>query len=69
MQPTLPLLDRIVVAADYDPRGRLEPHDDHDDILDAIRASLAEREKAAHDKALQQQVAPLEPVPVRSRTG
>jgi len=69
MQPTLPLLDRIVVAADFDLRTRLEPYDDHDDILDATRASLTTREKAAHDKALRERVALLEtvPVPVRAR--
>lgn len=36
MQPTLPLLYRLLAAADLVPRIRLEPYDDHDDVLDAI---------------------------------
>lgn len=62
MQPTLPLLDRVVVAAGFDLRTRLEPYDDHDDILDVTRASLTEHERSAHDEALRDRVAALEPV-------
>ncbi|MGH8995222.1 MAG: helix-turn-helix transcriptional regulator [Acidimicrobiales bacterium] len=36
MQPTLPLLFRILAAADLEPRIRLEAYDDHDDVLDAL---------------------------------
>lgn len=62
MQPTLPLLDRIIVAAGFDLRARLEPYDDHDDILDATPASLTEQERLAHDQSLLDRVAVLEPV-------
>lgn len=60
MQPTLPLLDRIVAAAGFDLRTRLEPYDDHDDILDATRASLTAPERLRHDTALRDRVAALE---------
>lgn len=36
MQPTLPLLYRILAAADLEPRIRIEAYDDHDDVLDAL---------------------------------
>ena len=36
MQPTLPLLYRILAAADLEPRIRLDAYDDHDDVLDAL---------------------------------
>lgn len=45
MQPTLPLLDRILVAADFDLRTRLEPYDDHDDVLDSLDAALSGNER------------------------
>lgn len=37
-QPTLPLLARLLAAADLELRTRLEDYDDHDDVLDARRA-------------------------------
>ena len=40
MQPTLPLIDRIVVAAGFDLRTRLEPYDEHDDVLDRLDGGL-----------------------------
>lgn len=38
-QPTLPLLARLFAAAGLELRTRLEKYDDHDDVLDARRAS------------------------------
>lgn len=39
-QPTLPLLARLLAAADLELRTRLEDYDDHDDVLDARRAGM-----------------------------
>ena len=36
MQPTLPLLYRLLAAADVEPRIRLLAYDAHDDVLDAL---------------------------------
>ena len=36
MQPTLPLLYRLLAAADLEPRIQLVAYDDHDDVLDAL---------------------------------
>lgn len=36
MQPTLPLLYRLLAAANLEPRIRLDAYDDHDDVLDAL---------------------------------
>jgi hypothetical protein len=36
MQPTLPLLYRLLAAADLEPRIRLDAYDDHDDVLDSL---------------------------------
>src|SRR5680860_172971 len=55
MQPTLPLLYRILAAADLEPRIRLEPYDDHDDVLDALASKFPakqEQMEAARDVAL-----------------
>ena len=46
MQPTLPLLDRIIVAADLELRTRLEPYDNHDDVLDALGAATPAEQAA-----------------------
>src|SRR5215213_2396130 len=50
MQPTLPLLYRLVAAADLEPRIRLLTYDAHDDVLDALAArdpaTQAELERA-----------------------
>lgn len=47
MQPTLPLLYRLLAAADLEPRIRLLAYDAHDDVLDA----LAARDPATQAKA------------------
>lgn len=53
-QPTLPLLARLLAAADLELRTRLEDYDDHDDVLDSRRAktpAVARRRiRAAQDK-------------------
>jgi transcriptional regulator with XRE-family HTH domain len=59
MQPTLPLLDRIVVSAGLELRTRLEPYDDHDDVLDSANARLSSHERAAAYEATSQLVAAL----------
>lgn len=46
-QPTLPVLTRILVAVDLEPRIALEPYDDHDDVLDAISASRSDEQRTA----------------------
>jgi transcriptional regulator with XRE-family HTH domain len=46
-QPTLPVLTRILVALDLEPRIALEPYDDHDDILDADASRRTGRDRDA----------------------
>jgi transcriptional regulator with XRE-family HTH domain len=43
-QPTLPLLARLLAAADLELRTRLEDYDPHDDVLDARRATATSAE-------------------------
>jgi transcriptional regulator with XRE-family HTH domain len=45
MQPTLPLLYRLLAAADLELRIRLEAYDDHDDVLDALAARFPNRQQ------------------------
>lgn len=47
MQPTLPLLYRLLTAAGLKPRIRLEPYDDHDDVLDRLAERFPERQAEA----------------------
>lgn len=51
-QPTLPTLGRLLAAADFDLRTRLEPYDDHDDVLDATRARLTPGQRDEQDRNL-----------------
>lgn len=44
-QPTLPLLARLLAAADLELRTRLEDYDPHDDVLDAQRATRTATEQ------------------------
>lgn len=46
-QPTLPVLTRILVAVDLEPRIALEAYDDHDDVLDADNAVRSPEQRAA----------------------
>lgn len=55
MQPTLPLLYRLLAAADLEPRIRLEAYEDHDDVLDALASRFPEKQaqmQTARDDAL-----------------
>lgn len=47
MQPTLPMLYRLLAGAGLEPRVRLEHYDDHDDVL----ARLAKRFPDRHVEA------------------
>lgn len=46
-QPSLVMMYRLLAAADLDLRVRLEPYDDHDDVLDAIHAKRSPAQRAA----------------------
>lgn len=46
-QPSVVTLTRLLAAADFDLRMRLEPYDDHDDVLDALAARRTPEEQAA----------------------
>lgn len=46
-QPSLVLLYRLLAAADFDLRMRLEPYDDHDDVLDAREAARSPPQRQA----------------------
>jgi transcriptional regulator with XRE-family HTH domain len=48
-QPSLPTLGRLLAAVDLDLRIRLEPYDDHDDVLDANYAALTPEERRRVD--------------------
>lgn len=43
MQPTLPMLYRLLAAAGLQPRVRLEPYDDHDDVLERLAERFPRR--------------------------
>lgn len=45
MQPTLPVLYRILAAADLEPRIRLDVYDDHDDVLDALASKFPQKQE------------------------
>jgi transcriptional regulator with XRE-family HTH domain len=44
-QPTLPLLGRLLAAADLELRTRLADYDPHDDVLDTRRATMTAAEQ------------------------
>ncbi len=44
MQPILPLLYRVLAAADLEPRTRLAAYDNHNDVLDALAARFPEKQ-------------------------
>jgi transcriptional regulator with XRE-family HTH domain len=44
-QPSLPLLAKLLAAADFELRTRIEDYDSHDDILDAQRARRSEAQQ------------------------
>lgn len=45
MQPTVPVLYRILAGADLEPRIRLETYDDHDDVLDSLAAKFPKKQQ------------------------
>ncbi len=45
-QPSWPVLCRILAAVDLEMRVRLEPYEDHDDVLDALAAQFPDKQKA-----------------------
>ena len=45
MQPTLPLLYKILAAAGLEPRIRIEPYDNHDDVLDALAVAYPAKQE------------------------
>ena len=51
MQPTLPLLCRILAAVDMELRPQLEPYDNHDDVLDALDARLTPEQRDERGQA------------------
>lgn len=60
MQPTLPLLYRLLAAVDLEPRIRLDAYDDHDDVLDRRRQQFPEVAAAA-ERGRDQLLATAEP--------
>jgi transcriptional regulator with XRE-family HTH domain len=53
-QPSLVTISRLLAAADLELRARLEPYDDHDDVLDARRTVLTPEQRAQHAAAFEQ---------------
>jgi transcriptional regulator with XRE-family HTH domain len=53
-QPSLVTISRLLAAADLELRARLEPYDDHDDVLDARRTALTPEQQAQHATAYEQ---------------
>jgi transcriptional regulator with XRE-family HTH domain len=60
MQPTLPLLYRLLAAVDLEPRIRVDVYDDHDDVLDRRRQRFPEVAAAA-ERARDELLAAVEP--------
>ena len=53
-QPTVPALYRVLTAAGFDLRARLEPHDPHDDTLAEWEASLPATQRRRRRRQLDQ---------------
>lgn len=53
-QPTLPTLYRLLTAAGFDLRARLEPHDHHDDTVAEREASLTATQRRRRRRQLDQ---------------
>ena len=47
VQPSLPMLAKLLAAVDLDLRIRLEEYDDHDDVLDRLAERFPERQVKA----------------------
>lgn len=52
-QPSVVTLSRLLAAADLELRARLEPYDDHDDVLDARRATMTPSQQEEEDSAFE----------------
>lgn len=52
-QPTVPTLYRLLIAAGFDLRARLEPHDPHDDTLAEWEASLPATQRGRRRRQLE----------------
>jgi len=48
-EPSLPTLGKLLAAVDLDMRIRLEPYDDHDDVLDANYVAMTPEQRAVTD--------------------
>jgi len=46
-------ISRLLAAADLELRARLEPYDDHDDVLNARRTALTPEQQAQHAAAFE----------------
>jgi len=53
-QPSLVTIGRLLAAADLELRARLEPYDDHDDVLDARLGAMTPEEQAQRAVAFEQ---------------
>ena len=53
-QPSLVTISRLLAAADLELRARLEPYDDHDDVLDARLGAMTPEEQAQRAVAFEQ---------------
>ena len=53
-QPSLVTISRLLAAADLELRARLEPYDDHDDVLDARLGAMTPKEQAQRAVAFEQ---------------
>jgi len=53
-QPSLITISRLLAAAGLELRTRLEPYDDHDDVLDARRSALTPEQEHCADAAFEQ---------------
>ncbi|MDQ2738563.1 MAG: helix-turn-helix domain-containing protein [Actinomycetota bacterium] len=58
-QPSLPLLARILVAVDLEPRIALAPYEAHDDVLDATEARLSPVEQETRTRTRNEFLAAL----------
>lgn len=56
-QPSLVTVQRLLAAADTDLRVRLEPYEDHDDVLDARDRQRSPSEREAAEARHQENVA------------
>jgi transcriptional regulator with XRE-family HTH domain len=52
-QPTLATLLRLLKAAGFELRMRLEPYDPHDEVLEALEAGRSEDERSRRDEQIE----------------